>query len=221
MSTTSKGSLVQSPPSPSPTCICDAETQHIIGIFAQKPDYQSSATSSSSSSASSSSQSLPAMLKRAQVLVKHWGDVNGCPNAGAHLNERMLYTMTDAIGAILSDYEVAVGLILLSQSSASQNCRRDRSDTNNGVGENHMPKAMIGELELELAERAIVVQQAVKHSVLRLAAVMQDIEEEAALATRSSKGESSLHDRGVKELITRLFRLLGTVNQIGCTDNMD
>ncbi|KAK5637286.1 hypothetical protein RRF57_012998 [Xylaria bambusicola] len=214
MSTASKSSLVQSPISPPPMCICDAETQRFMSSLTQRPNYRSPEMSLMSS--------LPDMLKMAHALVQHWGDVNGCPNAGLHLDMRTLRTMTEAIGAVLSDYEIAVGLMLLSAStSSSPNCCLNSSDISTGVGEDNLPKAMIGELELELVERAIVVQQAVKHSVLRLAAVLQDIEEEAALATRSGEVESPLRDRCVQELSTRLFRLLGTVNQIGCTGAVD
>ncbi|KAI3328831.1 hypothetical protein F4824DRAFT_482328 [Ustulina deusta] len=203
---------VSSPPPLLPACICEAETQRIIGNFTQSSSHQPPATSSTAS--------LPETLKMAHALVKHWGDLNGCPNAGLHLDSRMLCSMTDAIEAVLPSYEVAVGSVS-SSSSSSRNRRHNSSDTTTRVGEDGIPKALIGELELEPVERAIVAQAAVKHSILRLAAVLQDIEEEAALAARGGEVESPLRDRGVKELITRLFRLLGTVNQIGCTDNMD
>ncbi|KAI0514720.1 hypothetical protein F5B22DRAFT_228410 [Xylaria bambusicola] len=148
------------------------------------------------------------MLKTAHTLVKHWSDVNGCLNASSRLDRRMLYSITRVV---LSNYEIAVRLMLSSASiSLSPSCRRNTSDTTTRAGEDSLPKAVIGKLELDLVERAIVVQKAVKHSVLRLTAVLQDIEEEAALATRSNEVECPLPDRGLQELIARLFRLLGT-----------
>ncbi|KAI0141653.1 hypothetical protein GGR57DRAFT_509124 [Xylariaceae sp. FL1272] len=65
-----------------------------------------------------------------------------------------------------------------------------------------LPKASIGGLELERQEQAIVVQESLKHFILRLAAMLQDIEEEVALLTMSQV-DSELRDRGVRELITR------------------
>jgi hypothetical protein len=129
----------------------------------------------------------------------------------------MLRSVWDAVDVVLRDHEVVV------ESMSSRKRRHSTHNPSTGPGQKEdavavMPRALIGELELESLEQAIVVQESIKHSILRLAAVLQDIEEEAALATRGQV-ESPLRDRGVNELNTRLFRLLRTVDQIAHTGN--
>lgn len=129
----------------------------------------------------------------------------------------MLSSMTDAIGVVLRDHEAAVES--LSSRSRRHNMNPPTAQAEKEAVNAVVHRALIGELELEPVERAIVVQESLKHSILRLATVLQDIEEEAALAT-VGEIESPLRDRGVNELSTRLFRLLGTVDQIGPTGNL-
>ncbi|KAI1112037.1 hypothetical protein F5Y14DRAFT_285654 [Nemania sp. NC0429] len=217
-------------------CDCESETQRIMGNLARQASYPPAPSLSpltpmerESSSPSSSSSPLSATLKTAHALVQHWGNVNGCPNAESHMDASMLCSMTDAIGIVLRDHERAVN------SLSSRRCRRGASSgsssspsTASGQREDEVEeedgndvvhRARIGELELEPLERAIVVQESVKHSILRLATVLQDVVEETALAT-VGQAESPLHDKGVNELSTRLFRLLGTVDKIGPTGNL-
>ncbi|KAI1177515.1 hypothetical protein F4777DRAFT_576841 [Nemania sp. FL0916] len=216
---------------PPMACDCEAETRRIMSDLTQQHATSSHApvaspggltTASASASASASttrqsssavlsspSSSLAGTLKTAHALVQHWGNVNGCPNAEAHMDAAMLSSMTDAIRIVLHDHEIVVESI----SSRGRRHHQGSSDSNTPTSAAALPKALIGELELEPLEQAIVVQESVKHSIVRLAAVLQDIEEEVTLAA-SAQPELSLRDRSAKELITRLFRLLGTVNQI-------
>lgn len=130
----------------------------------------------------------------------------------------MLCSMTDAVGVVLRDHEVAVELLSLWRRCYTMSSHAAASGEKEAV-DAVVHRVSIGELELEPLERAIVVQESVKQSIIRLATVLQDIEEEAALAT-VSQAESPLRDRGVNELSTRLFRLLGTIDQIGPTGNL-
>ncbi|KAI0971346.1 hypothetical protein F4678DRAFT_81001 [Xylaria arbuscula] len=197
------------PPHSDPTpCDCAFETQRIIDGITQN----SESSSPSAASPTTRHSSLSDVLKRAHALVQHWEDMNGCPNAAAHMDPLTLCSVTDAIGIVLCDHEVAVR-------SISQGRRHDANDNTSPGNQGfvtRVPVASIGELELEPLEQAIVGQEAVKHSILRLATVLQDIEEEAAWVT-GNQVESPLRDRGVEELTTRLFRLLRTVKQLVTT----
>ncbi|RYP18867.1 hypothetical protein DL765_003655 [Monosporascus sp. GIB2] len=75
----------------------------------------------------------------------------------------------------------------------------------------------VGGLELDDEEIAIVGQEALRHSIIRLGAMLQDIGEETRQhgPDELSDVEQPLQDKEVKELIGRLFRLLGRVNGPG------
>ncbi|KAI8627399.1 hypothetical protein F5Y19DRAFT_177816 [Xylariaceae sp. FL1651] len=192
-------------PSPSPnSCGCELETQRIL----------SNVTRSSGGDTAAGSQELSSIsgtLKTAHALVQHWGNLNGCPNAGSHMDVRMLCSMTDAVGVALLGHEAAVQSIIASM--GRRNYVNDDGTPGAEGGAVSMPRASIGELELESLERTITVQESLKHSILRLAAMLQDIEEEATWMTRGEV-EPPFRDRNVKELTTRLFRLLGMTNRI-------
>ncbi|KAI1272512.1 hypothetical protein F5Y07DRAFT_301222 [Xylaria sp. FL0933] len=132
----------------------------------------------------------------------------------------MLCTMVDAISAVLRGHEDVVEGLISWQ-------RRQRVITTTGRDRNDnapvavvMPTAAIGELELEPVEQVIVVQEALKHSVLRLAAMLQDIQEEAALIGSEQQIGSPWCGKGLNELSTRLFRLLGVVDKLGIESNV-
>ncbi|KAI1200916.1 hypothetical protein F5X97DRAFT_65368 [Nemania serpens] len=209
-------------PGSSPTsCDCESETQRIIGNLTRQASHPlalSPLATTERESSSSSCSPLSSTLKTAHALVHHWGNVNGCPNAGSHMDAPMLCSMTDAVGVVLRDHEVAVELLSLWRRCYTMSSHAAASGEKEAV-DAVVHRVSIGELELEPLERAIVVQESVKQSIIRLATVLQDIEEEAALAT-VSQAESPLRDRGVNELSTRLFRLLGTIDQIGPTGNL-
>ncbi|KAI0438614.1 hypothetical protein F4803DRAFT_86216 [Xylaria telfairii] len=201
--------------SPPTSCDCEAETRRIVGQVGQiSSRLATSAPGQASPSLPSSPSPLADTLKTAHVLVQHWGHVNGCPRAGSHMDAPMLCTMTDAIGAIMRGHEQVV-----EKSVSLQRRRRIPGRSDDAPVAIVMPTAAIGELELEPAEQVIVVQEALKHSILRLAAVLQDIQEEAALIGREQQVGSPLCSKGVNELSTRLFRLLGAVDKLGIESN--
>ncbi|XXH01871.1 hypothetical protein Hte_008233 [Hypoxylon texense] len=144
-------------------------------------------------------------LAVAHNLVQHWGTVNGCASADAHMDARMLCCMVDSIGIVLRDHETAIA---------------------NAAAAAPPPRTSVGRLELDAAEAAIVAQEALKHSLIRLTVMLQDVEEEAAWLGRRADGESArkkknpLGDRDVKGLITRLFRMLGNVNRLETAEKL-
>ncbi|KAI0808762.1 hypothetical protein GGR55DRAFT_183907 [Xylaria sp. FL0064] len=208
--------------SPPTSCDCDAETRRIIGHVSQisstlatSAPGQASPSTSKSTGLQSPLFPLANRLETAHVLVQHWGNVNGCPRAGSHMGAPMLCTMIDAISAVMHGHEDVVDGLISWQ-------RRRRVITTTGPGRNDdapvtvvMPTVAIGELELEPVEQVIVVQEALKHSILRLAAMLQDIQEEAALIGSERQVGSPLCGKGLNELSTRLFRLLGVVDELG------
>ena len=72
------------------------------------------------------------------------------------------------------------------------------------------------DLELDDEEEIIIVhREALRHSITRLGAILQDIEEELRQGGQNevSEVEHPLRDKEVKELMGRLFRLLGRVSR--------
>ncbi|KAI1768946.1 hypothetical protein GGR53DRAFT_462027 [Hypoxylon sp. FL1150] len=98
-------------------------------------------------------------LAVAQNLVDPWGTVNGSASADAHMDAWTLCCMVDAIGLVLRDHEIAI------DAAAS---RAPKPNTHNGRVELDAPKAVV------------VAQEALKHLLVRLATMLQDIEEESA-----------------------------------------
>ncbi|KAI0100504.1 hypothetical protein GGR51DRAFT_532289 [Nemania sp. FL0031] len=202
-------------------CECDTETARLLRLC-QRPAHAPSPPALSSSPLSmSTSSSAPAQdtaadqakpaafesflsstLTMAHNLVQHWGTINGCSSAQSHITPQTLCSMTDAIGMILRDHELAVDAM-------SQISHRDGAAA--ASEKLNIPRASIGSLELDPSEAAIVIQESLKHSIIRLAAMLQDIEEEATLL---GQDQSPLRDKDVKGLITRLFRVLANVNRI-------
>ncbi|KAI0516772.1 hypothetical protein F5B22DRAFT_180409 [Xylaria bambusicola] len=135
---------------------------------------------------------LSATLTIAFDLVQHWGTLNGCPNNESHLKPHTLSSMVDAIGLVLRGHELAVVAASTSESQQSQ-------------------RATIGNLELESSESAIVVQECLKASIVRLAAMLQDIAEEAQ---NQSPSLHPLKDSDIKSLMTRLFVTLASVDRM-------
>jgi len=145
-------------------------------------------------------------LKVSHILVQHWGAINGCSTAEAHFSDTcsdMLCSMTDAIELVLRGFEAVVRSLSSSLSHQQQ--------------QQALPPVSVGVLVLEPSEAAIVVRESLKHSVIRLSVMLQDIEEEAALLlSRNHQAEYTypLQSKDVKGLVTRLFRLLGSVNNL-------
>ncbi|KAI1130847.1 hypothetical protein F5Y10DRAFT_234914 [Nemania abortiva] len=211
-------------PSQVAACECETETARLVRLC-QRPAHDPSPPASSSPlSMSTSSLAAPpqdpaagrakpaafesflsSTLSTAHNLVQHWGTINGCSSAQSHITPQTLCSMTDAIGMILRDHELAVDA--MSQTSHHNGSAATSEKLNT-------PRVAIGSLELDASEAAIVIQESLKHSVIRLAAMLQDIEEEAALL---GQDQSPLRDKDVKGLITRLFRVLANLNRIAKT----
>ncbi|GAW15685.1 hypothetical protein ANO14919_051040 [Xylariales sp. No.14919] len=201
-------------------CACGSETLRIASLCSHSPGQLYTPSTSSSSLLTAATPetstpnlmpqaSLPATLKLAHSLVQHWGDLNGCPNAELHMSSGVLCSLIDAIGLVLRDHEIAVDSITRRRPEQSLQYPQVHDQS-------AKPRVSIGRLELEPLERIIVIQESVKHSIIRLTTMLQDIEEEAALTGRD-EAESPLRDRAIKGLVTRLFRLLGIVNQMAPT----
>ncbi|KAI0556193.1 hypothetical protein F4679DRAFT_23006 [Xylaria curta] len=226
--------LAQPSPSSSSTavatlCDCESESLRLASLckhYAQIPEPQSVSSPGLSSSMTAggggqrtatiadnataatpgSSAFLSATLTIACDLVQHWGAINGCPNVDSHISTHTLCTMTDAVGLVLRGHELAIEAANKSKSS-SQNHESATRAAATGY------QATIGRLELEPSEAAIVAREALKHSIVRLAAMLQDIAEEAALmAQRNSQIAHPLKDRDVRGLTNRLFVTLASVD---------
>ncbi|TRX92879.1 hypothetical protein FHL15_006285 [Xylaria flabelliformis] len=154
---------------------------------------------------------LSATLTIACDLVQHWGAINGCPNVDSHISAHTLCTMTDAVGLVLRGHELAIEAANKSKSSSHHHHPQSHESAPRAAGTGY--QATIGRLELEPSEAAIVAREALKHSIVRLAAMLQDIAEEAALmAQRNSQIDHPLRDRDVRGLTTRLFVTLASVD---------
>ncbi|KAI2620264.1 hypothetical protein GGS26DRAFT_308227 [Hypomontagnella submonticulosa] len=177
---------------------------------------------------------LSDVLSLGRNLVQHWELLNGCPSSEAHLSQPVFRFMADAIGRALTLHEMAIGGILKRQASETRDSRELSPwrvfNNHNGA---HLPHdtptsrpsserrslcklqpTLIGSLELDDEEEIVIVhREALRHSVTRLGAILQDIEEELRQEGRNevSEAEHPLQDKEVKELMGRLFRLLGRI----------
>ncbi|KAL7623515.1 hypothetical protein AAE478_007198 [Parahypoxylon ruwenzoriense] len=180
---------------------------------------------------------LSEVLSLGRNLVQHWELLNGCASSEVHLGPLVLRFMADAIGRTLTLYEVAIEGVLrrgvpetrepaLWQSYSDDEVNLPHAAHLSGHNSNppgprrsppghNIAPTLVGGLELDDDEEiAIVAREALKHSVIRLGAMLQDIEEETRQygPDELSEAEHPLQDKEVKELIGRLFRLLGRVN---------
>lgn len=92
-----------------------------------------------------------------------------------------------------------------------------------------IPRAYVGNLELDPDEAVLVAQEAFRHSIARLTIMLQDIEEEEAILRYQPEGSSQQQiaieepgdeeyiqrERNRRDLITRLLKLLSRVDGLG------
>jgi len=109
------------------------------------------------------------------------------------MDPQTLHCMSESISWVVRDYETAV----------------DAMSTSSNI-----PRAFVGDLELDSAESNLVAQEVLSHSIARSTVMLQDIEEEVSLQRQQLTGNYSLQEKDLKELVTRLFRLLGRVNRL-------
>jgi hypothetical protein len=148
---------------------------------------------------------LSEILNLSQKLVQRWETMNGCVNFEDHLSPQLIRVMTDAISRVLAIYEMAT-------EGMHENMPRNNSLFNWGNS-----PVFVGAVKIEdLQEIAIITQEALRHSIIRLGAMLQDIEEETHPYGPEdlSNVEQPLQCSEVKELIGRLFRLLGKINEL-------
>ncbi|KAI1389349.1 uncharacterized protein F4822DRAFT_198197 [Hypoxylon trugodes] len=180
---------------------------------------------------SSSAPTMPLgdVLSLGRKLVQHWEYLNGCASSEAHLGPLAFRIMADAISRVMSLYEKAVDDVLKRKPSETRGTAElgTRQGVDGGATRNipyhdetpsHSATSIsIGELELDDEEEvAIVSREALRHSIIRLGAMLQDLEEETY---RHNPDEASnavqcpLQDKEIKELIGWSFRLLGKVSK--------
>ncbi len=133
-----------------------------------------------------------------------------------------LQYMAESIKWVLSDYEKVVDdLSSNTQASTRESVPMiptpisDLTPNAWDIEQRNLPKAFVGTLELEPAEVVMVVQEALSHSIARLAVMLQDLEEEVSVLKQQQLNvDNLLREKDLKDLVSRLFRLLGRVNRI-------
>jgi len=160
-------------------------------------------------------------------LVQHWETLNGCASSGSHIGPQTLHYMAESISWVLRDYKTAVDAVSQSASETQTPARQSVSMPtpasnstpslwdNERAAEWNIPRAFVGNLELDPAEAILIAQEALSHSIARLSVMLQDIEEEAALQHQQPNADYLLREKDLKDLVTRLFRLLRRVNRLG------
>ncbi|KAI0377299.1 hypothetical protein F5Y04DRAFT_264778 [Hypomontagnella monticulosa] len=179
---------------------------------------------------------LSDVLSLGRNLVQHWELLNGCPSSEAHLGQPVFRFMADAISRALTLHEMAIDGILKRKTLQARETRESSpwQSQGNQTGANaphgtpasrtssDRPKrcklqpTLVGSLELDDEEEIVIVhREALRHSITRLGAILQDIEEELRQGSQNevSEVEHPLRDKEVKELMGRLFRLLGRVSR--------
>ncbi|ORY04453.1 hypothetical protein BCR34DRAFT_56188 [Clohesyomyces aquaticus] len=200
------------PPNPE-TCNCWAQLVRIISQieapFAPPSGPQTQPHNQESSSRHQQHQHiltrnlpLDERLVLGEALVNQWELLNGCTRSTSHLRPALLRFVCDAVERMLTLYELFLSSSL-SSSAAGE-------DPLSGGG----ARASVGALEFdEEDDIRAVAHAALSWSVVRLGAVLQDVEEESQGFGAAELREAG-HER-VKELTGRTLRLLGQVERIG------
>ncbi|KAL1883167.1 hypothetical protein Daus18300_000225 [Diaporthe australafricana] len=219
------------------TCDCWAATMQIIReskapfiVTDDDDNGNNGANSATTPQIPGNTMPLDNMLALGRRLVQHWELLNGCPSSAAHLAPVTLRFMTDAIGAVLALYDIATDRMQLrvGQGASASGLSSFFSTPGSTVisasehsfargTNNNTPPTYLGSLRLDddgEHEAAIVAQEALRHSVIQLGVMLQDIEEETSQygPAELSDMEQPLKAQDIKKLITRLFRLLGRLN---------
>jgi hypothetical protein len=143
---------------------------------------------------------LDERLVLGEALVNQWELLNGCTWSTSHLCPTLMRFVCDAVERMLTLYE-----LFLSSSSSHFTAREDTPSGSD-------VRASVGVLELdEEDDIRAVMHAALSWSVVRLGAVLQDVEEES-----QAFGAAGLRESGyerVKELTGRTLRLLGQVER--------
>jgi len=144
---------------------------------------------------------LDERLVLAEALVNQWELLNGCTHSASHLRPALLRLVCDAVERVLTLYEISLSSLLSASAVAGESL---------GGGDG---RASVGVLELdEEDDIRAVAQAALSWSVVRLGAVLQDVEEESQSFEAAELREAG-HER-MKELTGRTLRLLGQVESI-------
>jgi hypothetical protein len=136
---------------------------------------------------------LDERLVLGEAIVNQWELLNGCAHSASHLGPPLLRFVCDAVGRMLTLYELAVS-------------------TEDPLG----GRASVGTLELDEADDVqAVARAALSWSIVRLGAVLQDIEEESQ--GYSAEQLREVNHPIVKDLTGRTLRLLGQVESFSGT----
>ncbi|KAK6062424.1 hypothetical protein SCUP234_13195 [Seiridium cupressi] len=210
-----------------------AQAHARVQTHAQVPSSSRPSTAGTGSQAPQNNMSLPLLSETLTVgrnLVQHWETLNGCASSASHMGPQTLHYMAESISWVLGDYETAVDAMSRSPSSTQTLARQSVSmptpisNSTPGswdaerAGEWNIPRAFVGNLELDPAEALLVAQEALSHSIARLTVMFQDIEEEATLQRQQPSADYSLRERDLKDLVTRMFRLLRRVDGLSTAD---
>ncbi|KAI0465628.1 hypothetical protein F4859DRAFT_375263 [Xylaria cf. heliscus] len=216
------------------TCGCADET---LGMANAIPPLSTPV----SSSATATPAPFDEMLGAGRGLVRTWERINGCPNVDAHQEGQLLQATLDAADHILKLYEtVAVNNVFPStvRDSRAQNSPRSSSRYSNGVAGTQwttqsssmlsVPSALhaldetllyngapvyLGTLRLDEEEATIVAREALRHVVLCLGEVLQDIKEDVReSASNDNACNDMVDDEKLETVTSRLLRLLGRIN---------
>ncbi|KAI1799997.1 hypothetical protein F4811DRAFT_58790 [Daldinia bambusicola] len=201
-------------------CNCWTATLHVISQSEEAFRPQSS----SSGQQLSQSMSISDVLTLSRNLLQHWELLNGCASSDSHLNPLVFRFIADAVSRILTLHELAFQALSKKDASditeagtwQSPDRRANLDISGNAVPQirNTIP-IYISSLELDDKEEiAIVCRETLKHSIMRLGAILQDIEEESRQfdPDQTSSVDNLLREKEIRELIGRLFRILGRAN---------
>ncbi|KAI1294339.1 hypothetical protein F5Y03DRAFT_373139 [Xylaria venustula] len=213
------------------TCSCADET---LGLAEAISSLDSVSTSTSNTTSSSSSTPLSSsststfvpfddILDAGRTLIRTWEHVNGCSNAEAHEEGHLLRAFLDAADKTLRLYE-AVDMRNVSSSAVNEftamSNTLNQPPTRNGMATTHSldeaslfrgASVYLGNLKLDGEEAAIVAREALRHAVLRLGEVLQDIEDD--VKESSSADNSWIDEERLGVVTSRLLRLLGRINR--------
>lgn len=182
-------------------CGCWAMTIRVIG----RSEAPFRNISSSSVQLVESAISISAILLIGEEVLQCWSQLQACPNSTAHMNPATMRFQAETIDRMLSLYGAAADHFL-------QTSDRQSGHPHDSIGCKASP-AILGNLELDDDEAAVVGREALQYAITQLGGALQDVDKE----TRQHRAEGqpgALEARKLEELSTRLFHLLGRVGSL-------
>ncbi|KAI1075557.1 hypothetical protein F5B20DRAFT_559374 [Whalleya microplaca] len=168
------------------------------------------------------------MLRADQLLRHTWGRIKDCSNASTHQGADLVRIMVETSSRVLSLYEIWTPSLFITVTNGISDSHYDHPSASIDTLSTYVsrplpdsttwegPPVFLGSMRLDDGEAVIVARETLRHAVLRLGEVLDEIQE-------GSRGEGG-HDDSItgddrvetdatlRDIRSRLSRLLSRMN---------